>query len=404
MATTAPRFPVKYSEFLADPYPTYARLRRDYPVTFVPRPLLGDGYFITRYEDVMAVLRDDERFAHERRNAGTKDTWIQTKLMVGLRETMLVKDDPAHRRMRGLVHKAFTPARVEALRKRVEELVGRLLDGMQARGSTDLIADLALPLPITVIGDLMGIPEPDRVTFRRMVDGLTDVEGKGPWGALFTVPRIFRLFRYLRGLIKRRRGDGGEDLLSALIAAEEGGEKLSPEELVASTFLLLFAGHETTVNLIGNGTLALLDHPEELERLRKDPSLIDTAIEELLRFSNPVHVPAQRYPKQDVELSGVAIPRGATLLLSLAAANRDERQFPDPDRLLLSRTPNKHVAFGFGSHYCVGAPLARMEARAAFLALLERFPRARLAVPREQVRWRNSITLRGLQALPLRVS
>jgi cytochrome P450 PksS len=231
-----------------------------------------------------------------------------------------------------------------------------------------------------------------------------DIEGRGLLGLLSTVPRIARLFRYLRGLIRRRRGDAGEDLLSAMIAAEEGGERLSPDELVASTFLLLFAGHETTVNLIGNGMLALLEHPDQLERLRADPSLIDGAVEELLRYTNPVQVVAARYARMDLELSGFLVPKGAYMVPSLGSANRDERQFPDPERLDLGRTPNKHLAFGFGAHYCVGAPLARLEAKAAFLALVDRFPKARLAVPREELRWRDSFTLHGLQALPLLVS
>jgi len=397
----APVVPFSLEAYLTDPYALYTGLRRQSPVVRVKRPLTDDGYFVTRYDDVMAVLRDDDRFAHERRNAGGKQTRLQKWLNLGMNDTMIMRDGADHRRLRGLVHKVFTPARVEALAGRVAELVGRLLDGMQAQGRADLIAGLALPLPITVICDLMGVPEEDRLTFRRRVAGLIDIEGQGALGMARILVRVAWLFRYFRQLIARRRAQRGEDLLSAMIAAEEDGQRMSPEELVGSTFLLLFAGHETTVNLIGNGMLALLDHPDQRERLARDPSLIDQAIEELLRYTSPVHVPAPRYARQDLELSGVAIPRGSAVVAAIASANHDEAKFPDPERLDLTRSPNKHVAFGFGAHYCIGAPLARMEARAAFLALLERFPGARLAIPREKVVWRRSMSLRGLQALPL---
>lgn len=398
----APLFSVDVKAYLADPYAVWARLRRDAPVVRVKRPFVGDTYYATRYEDVLAVLRDDERFAHEPRNAGRRASWLERRLNMSLADTMIMRDGADHRRLRGLVHKAFTPARVEALNARVAQLVGQLLDRMQASGGpVDLISGLALPLPITVICDLMGIPEEDRASFRRWAGGLVDAEGQGALGLLRIMSRVSSLFRYFRRLIARRRAQRGDDLLSAMIAAEEDGQRLSADELVASTFLLVFAGHETTVNLIGSGTLALLDHPEQLERLRRDPSLIDSALEELLRYTNPVQVPAPRYARQAVQLSGVTIPRGGPVVAALASANRDERQFPDPDRLDLERSPNKHLAFGFGAHYCVGAPLARLEARIAFLALLERFPDLRLAVPREKVRWRQSMSLRGLESLPL---
>ena len=213
--------------------------------------------------------------------------------------------------------------------------------------------------------------------------------------------RVAWLTRYFRGLVNRRRAVRGDDLLSAMIAAEEDGQRLTTDELVGSTFLLLFAGYETTVNLISSGILALLDHPEQMERLRRDPSLMDAAIEELLRYTSPVQIPPARYPREDVELSGVRIPRGGVTVGAIASANHDETRFPDPEKLDLGRSPNKHLGFGFGSHYCLGAPLARLEARIAIQAFLQRFPNARLAIPREKVRWRRSLSLRGLAELPL---
>jgi len=402
VASPAPAFPFPLEQHLRDPYPIYAALRRDYPVVRVPRPFQSDAWLVARYDDVVAVLKDEARFVHERRRAGLKESWVMNTFSLGLRDTMILRDGEDHRRLRGLVHRAFTPARVEALKGRMEALVALLLDKMQANGTTELLADLALPLPITVICDMMGVPDEDRARFRHLVDGLVDLEGRGFFGLVSTVLRTRQLYRYLNELIERRRSVRGDDLLSAMLAAEEeGGERLDHVELVASVFLLLFAGHETTVNLIGNGVLALLDHPEEAERLRQDPSLIDSAVEELLRFTNPVQVTAPRYATEPLEIAGVAIPRGAPVVPSIGSASRDESHFADPERLDLSRQPDKHAAFGFGAHYCLGAPLARLEARAAFLAFVQRFPGARLAVPREQIRWRRSMSLRGLQALPL---
>jgi cytochrome P450 len=401
VVSAAPAFPFRLEQLLQDPYPIYAQLRKDYPVVRLPTPFQADEYLVARYDDVVAVLKDESRFVHERPRAGLRESWVMNTFSLGLRDTMIMRDDPDHRRLRGLVHQAFTPARVEALKGRMDALAALLVDRMQAHGTTELLADLALPLPITVICEMMGVPDEDRARFRTLVDGLVDLEGRGLLGLVSTVLRTRQLYRYLEALIERRRSVRGDDLLSALLAAEEGGQRLSHRELVAAVFLLLFAGHETTVNLIGNGVLALLEHPDQLERLRADPALIDTAVEELLRFSNPVQVTAARYAAEPVEIAGVAIPRGAAVVPSLGSASRDETHFPDPDRLDLGRTTERHAAFGFGAHYCLGAPLARMEARAAFLAFVQRFPRARLAVPREQVRWRRARRLRGLVALPL---
>jgi cytochrome P450 PksS len=262
----------------------------------------------------------------------------------------------------------------------------------------ELISSIALPLPLTIISELLGIPEPSRQRFRRYMAGLLDVDSGG--ARLFTaLPRIVMLMRLFRELIAERRKTPGNDLVSDLIAAEESGESLNEKELLSMMFLLLLAGHETTVNLIGNGMLALLDNPEQLERLRADPSLIDTAVEELLRYVSPVQFPAPRYVLADVELGGRTLHAGDVLIPLIGSANRDERAFPDGDSLDVGRTPNKHLSFGFAAHYCVGAPLARLEAKHAFLALLRRFPALKLTQKREELPWRRSLALRGVREL-----
>jgi len=231
-----------------------------------------------------------------------------------------------------------------------------------------------------------------------------DLAGGGVVGLILGYPIAVRMERFFRRLVKLRREQPGDDLTSALIRAEESGDQLSEEELVSMIFLLLLAGHETTVNLIGNGTLALLDHPEQLQKLYEHPELIDSAIEELLRYSNPVGQPAPRFAREDLEIQGHKIPKGSLVMALLASANRDEAAFENADRLDLARNPNRHVAFGYGIHYCLGAPLARLEGRIAILKLVQRFPNMRLAVPREKLIWRRNIGLRGLKSFPLHLS
>jgi cytochrome P450 len=270
----------------------------------------------------------------------------------------------------------------------------------ERRGQIELVADYALPLPATVIAELLGVPSEDHAKFHRWSNRLVSVSSKRDM--LRALPAALSFVRYLRKLIKRRRADPRDDLITALIRAEESGDKLSEDELLAMAFLLLVAGHETTVNLIASGTLALLEHPEQMEGLRREPSLIKPAVEELLRYTSPVEMATERYPREDVEIERTTIPRGELVLAVLGSANRDERHFEDPDVLDLARDPNRHLAFGRGGvHHCLGAPLARMEGQIAISAFLRHFPGARLVVAPESLRWRRGVFLRGLQRLPL---
>ncbi len=393
--------------FKANPYPFYARLRDEAPAW---RTTLRDrraAWLVTRYDDVASVLKDDT-FAKDKLNAMDLEQRAKTPWMPGslkpLERNMLDLDAPDHLRLRALVSKAFTPRLIERLRGRIEALCEELLDAMERegerRGRAELVADYALPLPATVIAELLGVPAEDHKKFHGWSSRLVSVSSSRDM--LRFLPAALSFVRYLRKMLERRRTDPQDDLMSALIRAEEAGERLSEDELLAMGFLLLVAGHETTVNLIASGTLALLEHPEQMERLRHDPSLVKLAVEELLRYTSPVEMATERYAREDVEIAGTRVPRGELVLAVLGSANRDERHFENPDALDLARDPNRHLAFGRGGvHHCLGAPLARMEGQIAISAFLRRFPGARLAVTPESLRWRRGLFLRGLGRLPL---
>jgi cytochrome P450 len=393
--------------FKANPYPFYARLRAEAPVWRVTLRDRRTAWLVTRYEDVARVLKDDT-FAKDKLNAMDPEQRAKTPWVPGflkpLERNMLDLDDPDHVRLRALVSKAFTPRLIERLRGRIEALCEELLDAMERewklKGRTDLVAGYALPLPATVIAELLGVPAEDHAKFHRWSNRLVSVSsGRDMLRAL---PAALAFVRYLRNLVERRRADPEDDLITALIRAEEVGDKLSEDELLAMAFLLLVAGHETTVNLIASGTLALLEHPEQTEWLRRDPSLVKPAVEELLRYTSPVELATERYVREDAEIGGRRIPRGGLVLAVLGSANRDERHFEDPDVLDLARDPNRHLAFGRGGvHHCLGAPLARMEGQIALTALLRHFPGARLAMAPESLHWRRGLFLRGLEKLPL---
>ena len=383
-------------EFVADPYPMYHRLRAEDPVHHSP---LG-FWVLTRYPDVMAMLRDPRLIKEP--IAAFVAARFGMAVPPGLGLSMLDRDPPDHTRLRGLVSKAFTPRALEKLRPGIQQIVDGLLDEAAGRGSMDLIEEFAYPLPVRVICEMLGVPVQDHERFKAW--GLDIARGldaimlppDSPVGQRSVSGRR-ALAEYFRELIAERRAAPREDMLSALIAAEEAGDKLGEEELLATCILLLVAGHETTVNLIGNGTLALLRHPDQLRKLRESPGLIGTAVEELLRFDGPVQRTA-RIPSEDITIGGRTIPKGEMVMPFLGAADRDPTQFPSPDRLDISRTDNRHIAFGMGIHFCLGAPLARMEGQIAINTLLARLPKLALATDRPQ--FRQSLTLRGLQALP----
>jgi cytochrome P450 PksS len=399
----SPRDPVNIAspEFKANPFPFYARLRAEAPVYRMTLPTRETAWLVTRYDDAAAVLKD-ERFVKDPANVLTPDQaaslpWFR-KLFSPVWHNMLNQDPPHHTRLRALVHKAFTPQRVERTRGRIQALADELLDRVQGRGRMDVIHDYALPLSTTIIAEMLGAPAEDGRRFHRWSSAVLG-RRSSTWGLLKAVPNVWAFTRFIRQIVKARRADPRDDLVSALTQAEEAGDALSEEELAAMIMLLLMAGHETTINLIGNGTLALLEHPDQMARLRKDPALIMPAVEEMLRYTSPVELAPERYAREDVALAGAVIPRGAMVFVVIASANRDERQFADPDALDITREPNRHLAFGLGAHFCLGAALARLEGQIAISTLLRRVPDLRQAVAPDRLRWRWGLVNRGLEEL-----
>lgn len=379
--------------FKANPYPLYARLRAEAPVC--PTVLLGQPtWLVTRYRDVFAVLKD-ERFV---KDWLPRTRWVH-RLAGAITHHMLNQDGPDHLRLRTLVHKAFTPHLIERLRSRIESVCDELLDELETSGRMELMNGYALPLPLTVIAELLGIP----AEIRNRLHGLSrsTFSASNILGVLRSIPDQRLLISRIRKLVAERRRDPKDDLITALVQAEEAGDKLSEPELVATIALLLIAGYETTVNLIGTGALTLIQHPEQRQRLVQDPALAQSAIEELLRYTSPLDMASQRFAREDLTIDSVNISQGDLVALVLGSANHDETQFPDPETFDLTRQPNKHVAFGQGAHFCLGAPLARMEGQIALTTLFRRFPDLHLTQAPESLRWRKSLIIRGLEELPV---
>jgi cytochrome P450 len=394
------------SEFKANPFPFYARLRSEAPLYRTVLPDKQSAWLITRYDDVLAVLKD-ERFGKDRLRAKSSEqikmqSWMP-RMFRPLTRNMLDVDAPDHTRLRGLVQKAFIPRLIENMRERIQALSDELLDTAGIRGRMDLVQEYALPIPTTIIAEMLGVPANDRHKFHRWSAAIVS-SNSSRWGTLKAMPNVMAFVGYIRRLIKTKREDPNDDLLTALVRAEEAGDQFSDDELLAMVFLLLVAGHETTVNLIANGVLTLFESPGELRRLMNEPSLINSAVEELLRFNGPLETATERYAREDLTVAGVTIPRGELVLAVLASANRDHQQFEDPDKLDLSREPNRHLAFGYGVHYCLGAPLARLEGQIAISTLFRRIPDLRLAKPLDALPWRRGLVLRGLESLPVEFS
>jgi len=387
-------------EATADPYPLYRRLQAE-----VPR--LWDEergvWVITRHADVSALLAHPAMSAQKFDAGGLPPEMSEEfgPLYAMLSKQMLFQDPPHQTRLRTLAAKAFTPRVIEGLRPNIQKWTDDFLDtALAEQGQLDIIRDLAYPLPATVIAEMLGVPSEDRDQFRHWSDDFADFLGtaSNDWEAVRPfLPGIYKLMDYLQRIVDETRAAPGNNLLSALVAAEEQGDTLTEEELIANCLLLLVAGHETTTNLIGNGLLSLLSHPDQAARLRQDPALLPTAIEELLRYESPVQW-TSRIPKERVTLDGLRIEAGQFVLLGLGAANRDPVQFTDPDRLDIARREGRHLAFGWGAHYCLGAALARMEGQIALGTLLRRFPELRLAEGKQRD-WRPNFIFRALEGL-----
>ena len=390
-------------EVRADPYPTFARMREEDPVYWLP---LIQGWLLTRYDDVLAVLRDHGRFSSDRRRSN-HPLIVQVMAMeqgaspIFRTPTMLGADPPAHTRMRNLVNKAFTPRVVEQMRPHIQQITDELLNAAIDSGRLDVVADLASPLPIIVIAEMLGVPPEDRAQFRAWSNAVASTLDR-PVQTQATVDLARdasnAIAVYFGRVIKQRRADPRDDLISALIAAEEGGDLLTEDELLATRILLLIAGNETTTNLIGNGMLALVRNPDQLRLLQDDPSLIASAVEELVRYDSPVQATA-RIALSAGPLGNRQVEEGQIVVAFLGAANRDPAHFADPNRLDLRRQDNRHLSFGHGIHYCIGSPLARAEAQIAITTLLRRLPDAEPAIGTPV--WRSSFVLRGLESLPI---
>ena len=394
-------------QWSSDPFPLYADLRQRAPIH---RNALG-FWVVARHEDCLAVLRD-RRASSDSLNVDTErmpegfrtpvaDDDPVAQAMIEMRP-FLFRDPPDHTRLRGLVSKAFTPKVVESLRDGTQRVVDELLDAALDTGEVDLLEAFAYPLPVRVICDLLGVPVEDHGRFREWSnvlargldpDFLLSAEVIEARGAA-----VLQFSQYFFELLAERRRDPGEDLLSRLVAAEDGGTTLSEAEMLSTCILLLVAGHETTVNLISGGTLALLRHPDQLARFRSDPGVTRTAVEEMLRYVSPVQLTG-RALTEDCEFGGVAFAAGDFAMLLLASGNRDPGQFDEPDRFDIARTPNNHLGFGFGIHHCLGAPLARMETQVALTSLVRRAPDLSLTV--DEVTYKSNVVLRGMESLPV---
>ncbi|HEV8583523.1 MAG TPA: cytochrome P450 [Methylomirabilota bacterium] len=384
---------------LANPYPLFQRLRTEDPVHWDP---FLHAWVVTRYADVVTVLfkfsADRTPSPEQLAALGLPTLTPIARVMV---KQMLFLDAPAHTRLRGLSAHAFTPRRVAILREHIKDITNRLLDAAAERGGMDVIADLGAPLPAIVTAEMLGVPTEDHDQLKNWSADFAQVLGNfqhNPDHAARMLRATEGMAEYFRERIREQKKQPREGLINALLTAEIDGDRLTEEEVVANCIITMVGGQETTTNLIGNGVLSLLRHPDELARLRADLSLIPSAVEELLRYEPPSQHTARMAP-EDLEMGGKRIKKRQAVIAVMAAGNRDPERFPEPDRLDLGRADNRHLSFGWGAHFCFGAPLARIEGQVAFEALVRRFPRIELA-PGPLV-WRQNLGLRGLEALPI---
>lgn len=408
MTRTPTLYDLSSAAFRADPFPTFAEMRREAPIYPVEEdgPVVwnrGTVWYTLRFADSLEVLNDPVRFVKDFKLAfdGEEVAEISeapyfTRLVL---ESLIAQEDPRHARLRALVNKAFSPSRIRSWRGRVEAVAEELLDTVEERGTMDLIADFAFRLPVAVITGILGLPASDGERLRAWVSGANNPRSEEELARSHEL--MEELFAYLREEFEARRREPRDDLISALLEAEIDGQRLDEHEMLSMTGLLVGAGFETTMNLIGNSTLNLLRHPGEMERLRREPDLIVSAVEELLRFEGSLYTATPRWAAVDVDFHGVRIRRGDRVFPMILSANRDEDRFEDPDRLDLGRGDGRHLGFGRGIHFCLGAPLARLEAQIALNALLRRFSSLRLDGDEKDLEWVESPLFHGLERLPL---
>lgn len=387
------------ADFINNPYPTFARFRNEAPVFWSEK---GKYWIVSKYADIQGILRD-LHYEKGLQNANTLNPIVKmlppVKEAIKSRSTwMLNQNPPDHTRLRSLVNRAFTPTMVNSMREHIEEIANRLLDDVAQKGEMDIVKDFAFPLPVTVIAEMLGVPPEDRNIIKEYSHGLTN--GLEPGFDLGRITRANKAVQdfedYLRPLVEERRKHGKNDLISALVSAEEQGDKLSMDELLGNCVLILVAGHETTVNLIGNSVLALLNNPDQMQMLKDQPSLCVTAVNEFLRYESPVQT-VKRLAAQELQLHGEKIGAGDTLLLLLGSANRDPEHYQNADQLDITRADNKHLAFGTGIHHCLGSSLAEVEGQIAIGTLLKRFPN--LKMKSQKVEFKFPFTLRGPKEL-----
>lgn len=387
----------------ANPHPTNDRVRADGPVHRVDYPPGSDAYVVVDYETTLKAF-SDRRLSKRLDNAPAwfREQTMETSPVIG--NNMLLADAPEHTRLRNLVSRAFLPRRMEPLRPRIQEITDDLIDALPDSGEADLMTGLAFPLPLRVICEFLAVPPEDRPRFQSWGEVLSrDPSETGEWEVRRRAANA-EVEQYFAKVLAHRREHPGEDLISELVRAADEEGTFTETELVSTLTLLVIAGHKTTANLIGNGSQALLRNPDQLARLRADPELVVPAIDEFLRFEGPVERGTMRVAIEDMQLGGVDIPKASFVHLSMCAADRDPAAFPDPHRLDITRTPNRHLGFGHGAHFCLGAPLARIEGQIAFTTLLRRLPVLELAVPADELRWViDSSTSRGLESLPVRI-